>query len=378
MSQITMRNIPLMDAKAQYNAIKDEIRPALDEVLESGNYIMGPAVHRLEQAVAKYCDVKHAIGVANGTDALLLTLDALGIGPGDEVITTPFTFFATAEAVSQLGGTPVFIDIEPDTYNMDVSKIEAAITDKTKAIIPVHIFGHPVHMDPLMEIAEKYGLHVIEDACQAMGSEYREKRAGSIGTAGCFSFFPTKNLGGFGDGGMVITNDDELARKIRILRVHGSSPKYYHSMIGYNSRLDSLQAAMIEVKLPYLDGWNASRREKAEIYRQGLQGLPLQLPAETDNAYAIYHLYIIQTDKRAELMEYLSEHGISSGIYYPVPLHLQEVYRGLGYEEGCMPEAEKAADGTMALPLYPEMSGEDQQYVIEIVRRFYAERGEMV
>jgi len=368
------RKVPLLDAVKQYETIKDEIGEAVRQVLESGNYIMGPAVKQFEDAVAAYCNVDYAIGLANGTDALVLTLDALGIGPGDEVITTPFTFFASAEAVSQLGATPVFVDIRPDCYNIDASKLEAAITPRTKAIIPVHIFGQPAEMDELLAIARKHDLHVIEDACQAMGSSYENRAAGSIGTAGCFSFFPTKNLGGYGDGGMVITNDAALAQKIRQLRVHGSNPKYYHSMVGYNSRLDALQAAMLHVKLPHLDEWNRKRREKAAIYNEALRHLPLRLPVEQDNRYAIYHLYIIQTDVRKELMAYLEERGIASGIYYPVPLHLQEVYSGLGYAPGDLPEAEKAALGTMALPLYPEMSLEDQQYVIEVVQTFFSER----
>jgi dTDP-4-amino-4,6-dideoxygalactose transaminase len=377
LNQFTRREVPLLDTVAQYASLKEEIQQAMNQVLESGSYIMGPAVKQFEEAVAKYCGVKHAIGVANGTDALLLTLDALGIGNGDEVITSPFTFFASAEVISQVGAVPVFIDIEPDTYNIDSAKLEAAITPKTKAIMPVHIFGQPVQMDVVMELAKKYGLHVIEDACQAMGSAHRHRPIGSIGTAGCFSFFPTKNLGGFGDGGMIITNDDELAGKIRILRVHGSNPKYYHSMIGYNSRLDSLQAAMLKVKLPHLDDWNRKRRQKALVYTAELRTTPLQLPVESDDMYPIYHLYIIQTEHRDALLQHLSNHGVSSGIYYPVPLHRQEVYQSLGYEPGRLPVAEQAALGTMALPLYPEMTEDDQAYVIAVVHDFFEKRGEL-
>jgi dTDP-4-amino-4,6-dideoxygalactose transaminase len=377
LSQFRKRDVPLLDTVAQYASLKEEIQQAMNQVLDSGSYIMGPSVKQFEEAVAKYCGVKHAIGVANGTDALLLTLDALGIGSGDEVITSPFTFFASAEVISQVGAVPVFIDIEPDTYNIDTAKLEAAITPRTKVIMPVHIFGQPVHMDVVMKLARKHNLHIIEDACQAMGSAYRHRPAGSVGTAGCFSFFPTKNLGGFGDGGMVITNDDELAAKIRILRVHGSNPKYYHSVIGYNSRLDSLQAAMLQVKLPHLDDWNRKRRQKALVYTAELRNTPLQLPVESDDTYAIYHLYIIQTEHRDELLKHLVNHGVGSGIYYPVPLHRQEVYRTLGYEPGSLPVAEQAALGTMALPLYPEMSEDDQAYVIAVVRQFFEMRGEI-
>lgn len=369
------RKVPLLDTVAQFETIRRDILQAVQNVLESGHYIMGPAVEKFEQAVAAYCGVKHAVGVANGTDALLLVLDALGIGPGDEVITTPFTFFASAEVISRIGAIPVFVDIEPDSYNMDMAKLEAAITPRTKAIIPVHLFGQPADMDALLDIAGRYGIPVVEDACQAMGSSYKGRPAGSIGTAGCFSFFPTKNLGGYGDGGMVVTNDDALAERIRILRVHGSKPKYYHRAIGYNSRLDALQAAMLQVKLKHLNDWNWKRRERAAIYSEALRGLPLRLPVERPDRYAIYHLYIVQAAERDELMKHLERQGVSSGVYYPVPLHLQEVYAGLGYGAGSLPEAEQAALGTMALPLYPEMSDGEQQYVIAQVQSFYEKRG---
>ncbi|NHN29399.1 DegT/DnrJ/EryC1/StrS family aminotransferase [Paenibacillus sp. S3N08] len=378
LNDYTKREVPLLDTVAQYTSLKEELQQAMNHVLESGSYIMGPSVKQFEEETAKYCGVKHAIGVANGTDALLLTLDALGIGPGDEVITSPFTFFASAEVISQVGAVPVFIDIEADTYNINIALLEAAITPRTKAVIPVHIFGQPVQMDELMELARKYELYVIEDACQAMGSAYRHRPIGSIGTAGCFSFFPTKNLGGYGDGGMVITNDDELAAKLRILRVHGSNPKYYHSMIGYNSRLDSLQAAMLKVKLPHLDEWNRKRRQKALVYTAELRRTPLKLPIESKGMYVIYHLYIIHTEHRDALLQHLAAHGIGSGSYYPVPLHRQQVYEPLGYGAGSLPVAEHAALGTMALPLYPEMSEEDQAYVIAVIHDFFEKRGELL
>lgn len=369
------KQVPLLDLKAQYLSIREEINDIVKEVLESGNYIMGKYVSDFEKDFAHYCGVKHAIGVANGTDALLLTLDALGIGPGDEVITTPFTFFASAEVISRLGATPVFVDIEPDTYNINVLELEKAITPKTKAIIPVHIFGQPVNMSKVIEIAEKKNLHIIEDACQAIGSTYKGKKVGSFGKAACFSFFPTKNLGGYGDGGIITTNDDELAQKIRILRVHGSNPKYYHSVVGYNSRLDALQAAMLQVKLKYIDKWNQKRKEKAEIYNRELQLLPLKLPVVKEDRDSVFHLYIIETEERDVLLKHLEENGVSSGVYYPVPLHLQEVYNELNYPVGTFPVSEKASKGTMALPLYPELSVDDQQYVIDVIKNFFIKRG---
>jgi dTDP-4-amino-4,6-dideoxygalactose transaminase len=325
--------------------------------------------------MADYCGVRNAIGVANGTDALLLTLDALGVGEGDEVITSPFTFFASAEVISQVGATPVFVDIDPETFNLDTTKLEDVITQKTKAIIPVHIFGQPVDMDSLLKIADKYNLYVIEDACQAIGSKYNGKKIGSIGKAGCFSFFPTKNLGGYGDGGIVVTDDDELAKRIRILRVHGSCPKYYHSMIGYNSRLDAIQAAVLSVKLKYIDEWNQQRVVRAKNYDQLLESTPLALPSCKDGRTHVFHLYVVQTEYRDELMAYLKSKGISTGVYYPVPLHLQEVYKDLGYAKGALPTSEKMALRTFALPLYPELTFEQQEYIAEQVKKFYREKG---
>lgn len=366
-----MINIQLIDLKRQYESIRDEIKNAAIDVLESGQYILGPQVQKFEQEVADYCSTKYAIGVANGTDALLLTLDALGIGPGDEVITTPFTFFATAEVVSQMGATPVFVDIDPRTYNIDVSKIEQAITSKTKAIIPVHIFGQPADLDEIMSIAKKHDLVVVEDACQAIGSEYKGKRIGSIGDAGCFSFFPTKNLGGYGDGGIIVTNDEALAKRLRILREHGSNPKYYHSMIGYNSRLDPMQAAMLSVKLKYLDGWNAKREELSLKYNEALKDLPIVCPHVAKDRKHVYHLYILQTDERGALMKHLKGNGVASGVYYPVPLHRQEVYKSLGYGDGSLTVSDEAAKRTLALPLYPEMTEDEQAYIIGVVKDFF-------
>ncbi|SFI65678.1 DegT/DnrJ/EryC1/StrS family aminotransferase [Thermoflavimicrobium dichotomicum] len=366
-----MKQIPLIDLQAQYQTIREEVRQAIDQVLDQGRYILGPEVKALEEEIADFCGVKYAVGVANGTDALLLALDAYGIGPGDEVITTPFTFFATAEVISQLGATPVFVDIDPKTYNIDVMQIREKITSKTKAIIPVHIFGQPANMDEIVAIAKEHDLFVLEDAAQAIGAEYKGRKIGAWGNAATFSFFPTKNLGGYGDGGMVVTNDEELAKKIRILRVHGSNPKYYHSMIGYNSRLDELQAAILRVKLRYLEQWNDARRQKAALYNELLKDTPVVTPYHAENRKHIYHLYIIQAEERDDLMKYLKDKGISTGVYYPVPLHRQEVYKHLGYPEGSLPNAEYMANRTFALPLYAELEDETIQYIADTIKSYY-------
>lgn len=370
----TDNQIPLLDLKSQFAFLKDELTEAFFEVMYSGQYILGNKVAEFEKAVADYCGTTEAVGVANGTDALLLSLKALGIGPGDEVITTPFTFFATAEVISLLGAKPVFVDICPQTYNIDVSKIEAAITPNTKAILPVHLFGQPADMEEILKIASLHKLFVIEDACQAIGSEYQSQKAGSFGIAGCFSFFPTKNLGGYGDGGMIVTSDTEFADRIRILRVHGSNLKYFHSMIGQNSRLDTLQAAMLSVKLKYLDTWNKQRREKANKYTSFLSNTPLSLPQQAENRTHVFHLYVVQADDRDQLMSYLKSKGIATAIYYPLPLHRQAVYLHLNYPEGSFPVAEYVARRIFALPLYPELCEEDQATVIAEIQNFYSSR----
>lgn len=363
--------INLLDLKAQYRTIEDEVNKVIKEVLESTHFIMGPNVKKLEEEIAEYTGVKYGIGVANGTDALMLTLRALGIGEGDEVITTPFTFFASAETTSVVGATPVFADIEKDTLCIDPESIEKNINSKTKAIIPVHIFGQMCDMDRIMEIANKHNLIVIEDACQAIGAEYKGKRAGSIGHVGCYSFFPTKNLGGYGDGGMIVTSDKELADKIKLLRVHGSKVKYHHEAIGYNSRLDEMQAAILRVKLKYIDKWNNSRYEHAHIYNELLKDLDIVLPTEREACKHVYHLYTIQSTRRDEIIECLKENEIASGIYYPIPVHLQEVYKHLGYKQGDIPNAEDACTKTFALPLYPEMTREQQEYVVTKIKDFF-------
>lgn len=365
-------SIPLLDLKAQYSQIEEEIEPAVLDVLRSGSYILGPKVEEFERAIADYCDVEYAVGVANGTDALVLSLDALGIGPGDEVITTPFTFYATAESISRLGATPVFVDIDPKTYNIDTGKIEEKITPRTKAIIPVHIFGQPSEMDAIGEIASKHDLKVVEDACQAIGAEYRGRKAGSLGDAACFSFFPSKNLGGAGDGGIVVTNDKELADKIRVLRQHGSTKKYYHGLIGYNSRLDAIQAAILMVKLKYIDKWNDARREKAKLYNELFADSNVVSPVELEHLKHVYHLYVVRVPNRADVEPVLKEEQIGCGVYYPVPLHLQDVYKGLGYREGDLPVSEAASYETLAIPLYPEIKEEDMRTVAGMIRQSVA------
>jgi dTDP-4-amino-4,6-dideoxygalactose transaminase len=359
--------LPLADLKAQYDSISEEIMTAVKSVLASGKYILGKNVAALESSVAKLCGVKHGIGLASGTDALLLSLLALGVGPGDEVITTPYTFFSTAEVISKAGGKPVFADIDPRTYNLNPHLVEKKITSRTRAIIPVHIFGQMADMDPLLDLAKTYSLALIEDACQAIGASYKERMAGSLGDTGCFSFYPTKNLGGYGDGGMVVTNDDELAGRIRLLRVHGSRKRYYHSVPGYNSRLDEIQAAMLVVKLKYLDRWNELRRERAGLYDQLLKGSDVVTPFVEDWNVSVYHLYVLRSKKRDELKARLERAGINSGVYYPLPLHLQEVFRGLGYQPGDLSEAESASQETLALPLYPEIPVEAVQRVAKEV-----------
>lgn len=361
-------SIPLLDLKAQYLTIKAEIDQAIMEVLDSSVYILGPQMKALEKEIAAYCGTQEGVAVGNGTDALVLTLKALGIGPGDEVITTPFTFFASAETIAQVGAVPVFVDIDPLTLNMDLNELEKKITPRTKGIIPVHIFGQMVDVERVMEIAARHDLKVIEDAAQAIGAEYRGKKAGSIGHAATFSFFPTKNLGAYGDAGMIVTNDKDLASQLRMLRFHGCQTKYYHEKIGYNSRLDEIQAAILRVKLKYLDQWNAGRRAKAELYDQLLADAKLQLPGRDPLATPIYHLYVLRTEERSALMEKLKAGGVANAVYYPVPLHLQRAFRSLGYKAGDFPAAEKACEQALAIPCYPELSSEQQREIAALIK----------
>lgn len=351
--------IPLIDLVAQYRSIREEIDQAIHSVLESGTFILGPKVAAFEAAMAAYLGVQHAVGVASGTDALILTLRAYGVGPGDEVIVPAYTFFATAEAVSQVGATPVFVDIDPKTYCLNVTQLEARISSRTKAIIPVHLYGHPADMGPILDLANQHGIKVIEDNAQALGAEYQGQKTGSLADAACLSFFPSKNLGGYGDGGMVVTNDLGVAETVRKLRTHGWRKKYYPELLGHNSRLDELQAAILLVKLRYLDSWNKRRCEIAERYRVLLADSGVDLPWEAPYAKHVYHLYIVRCVDRKTVQEHLRSVGIASGVYYPLPLHRLEPYQYLACSPAAFPEAERAAQETLAIPVYPEMT-EDQ------------------
>jgi dTDP-4-amino-4,6-dideoxygalactose transaminase len=370
---MTEKPIPLMDMVAQYRSIKDEIDQAISEVLEKGHFILGQNVAALEKEIAAYLGVKHGIGVASGTDALILAMRALDIGPGDEVIVPSYTFFATAEAVLLVGATPVIVDIEPETYTIDVKQIADRITDKTRAIIPVHLYGHAANMTAVMEIARKHDLKVIEDNAQAFGAEHRGQKTGSIGDVACLSFFPSKNLGGCGDGGMVVTDDDGIAERIRMLRTHGWKKKYFPEVVGYNSRLDELQAAILRVKLRHLEGWNERRRELADIYRERLAGAPLRVPVEANDARHVYHLFIIEVEERERFQQQLKEQGIPTAIYYPQPLHLNEPLKHLGYKLGDFPISERASERTISIPFYPEISEQQIDRVITVVKDTVAE-----
>jgi len=366
-------NVPFLDLKAQYKTIKDEISAAINEVIENTAFAGGPFVAKFENEFAKFCGAQYAIGVGNGTDALWASLVALGIGAGDEVITTPNTFIATAEAISLSGATPIFVDIDEQTHNINPALIEAAITPKTKAIIPVHLFGQPADMDPIMAIAEKHGLKVVEDACQAHGAEYKGKKAGSIGAVGCFSFYPGKNLGAYGEGGGIVTNDEALAAKIRMFRDHGQAKKYYHDIIGWNARLDGIQGAVLNVKLKYLSDWNEARRRHARDYSAGLSSIKdVIVPQEAQYAKHIYHIYAIRVKDRDKFMTYLGEKGIASGIHYPIPLHLQNAYAFMQKGPGSFPVAEKCAAEYVSLPMFAELTDEQVAYVVEQIKGFYA------
>jgi dTDP-4-amino-4,6-dideoxygalactose transaminase len=362
--------VPLLDLKAQYATIREEILAAVSEVLESQVCIGGPKVAELEKKIAQISDCRFAVGASSGTDAILNSLLSLGIGAGDEVITTPFTFFATVGCIARVGAKPVFVDIEPKTFNINPELIESAVTKRTKAIMPVHLFGQMADMDPMMEIADKHGLAVIEDAAQSITSTYKSRKAGSIGTVGCFSFFPSKNLGGIGDGGMVATNDEKLYKRLMIMRNHGSEPKYYHKYIGGNFRLDPIQAAALLVKLPYLDKWSQARRQNAAYYDKKFAGTVVKTPYIRPDCVTVYNQYCIRVPRRDELVEHLKEKNIGCEIYYPVPMHLQECFKYLGYEEGDLPQAEKAAKEVLAIPIYPELTNEMKDYVAETILRF--------
>ena len=371
-----VNSVPLLDLKAQYATIKQAVEPVIRDVVESQYFILGPKVKELEEKIATYSKCKHAIGVSSGTDALLIALMALDLQPGDEVITSPFSFFATAGVIARLNVKPVFVDIKEDTYNLDPEKIEAAITHKTKAIIPIHLFGQMAEMDPIMEISNKHNLVVIEDAAQAIGSEDdKGRRAGSIGHMGCFSFFPSKNLGGFGDAGMVVTNDPGLAEKLIKLRVHGSEPKYYHQIVGGNFRIDALQAAVLIVKLDYLDQWTKARQKNASEYIEQLNennlDSKLGLPTIKKGYRHIFNQFVLRSSRRDDLIEYLRDHNIGCEIYYPVTLSNQECFAYLNYKKGDFPIAEKAAEEVLAIPIYPELTQEQRNYIIGTISDFY-------
>jgi dTDP-4-amino-4,6-dideoxygalactose transaminase len=374
--------VPLLDLKAQYRTIREEILKVTEEVYESQYFILGPHVEALEKEIAEYCSTKYALGVSSGTDALLISLMAADIGTQDRVITSPYTFFATAGCIARVGAKPVFVDIVPETYNISPQGIEKTLADmsraersRVRAIIPVHLYGQCAEMEPILQIAKKYNLYVIEDAAQAIGAEYNGRRAGSMGDLGCFSFFPSKNLGAFGDGGIVTASSEELHEHLKIIRVHGSRPKYYHKFIGGNFRLDALQAAVVSVKLKYLDEWSRGRQENAKTYRElfaesGIEGI--KLPVEKENRH-IYNQFVIQVPgKRDELRRFLQQEGVGTEIYYPVSLHLQECFAYLNYKKGDCPVSERAATHTLALPIYPELTDDQQAYVVEKIKEFYS------
>lgn len=372
--------IPLLNLAGQYQELQAEIDAAIRDVLLQGTYILGPAVERFEANFKAFLQAKHAVGVASGSDALLLALEALGIGPGDRVLVPTFTFLATAGAVSRLGAVPVFVDLDPASYNLDLDSVETHLSKdpRIKAIIPVHLFGQPVDLDRIADLAAKYQVKVVEDACQAIDAQTAVrgeiKKAGTVGIAGCFSFFPSKNLGGYGDGGMIITQDDALAEKLRLLRVHGAQPKYHHQLIGYNSRLDALQAAVLNIKLRYLPQWTAGRIKVAQNYagefsRQSLAAKVI-FPDVTPGH--VFHQYVIQTDKRDQLAAYLRTKGIGTAVYYPEPLHLQKCFASLGYQAGDLPLAEKVCPRVLALPIDPALTLAEIQYVVQSIREFFA------
>ncbi len=373
-------HVPLLDLKAQYATIKSEVESAIAEVMESQHFILGPKVEQCEQAIAQYSGCSHAVGVSSGTDALLACLMAENIGPGDEVITTPYTFFASVGAIARVGATPVFVDIDPATYNLDSNQIAAKVTGKTRAIIPVHLYGQMAEMDGVMAVAGKHSLVVIEDAAQAIGAEYKGRRAGSIGHYGCFSFFPSKNLGAAGDGGMIVTNDARRAEKLKCLRTHGSRPKYHHKVVGGNFRLDALQAAIVTSKLRHLDAWTAARQRNAKRYDQlfleaGLSGVGsgsshVGLPSVVADRH-IFNQYVIRVSGRDQLQVALQQREVGCEVYYPIPMHLQECFVYLGHGAGSYPESERAAKETVALPIYPELSEAELSYVVESVREVF-------
>lgn len=368
-------NIPLVDLTRQYKQIKYEIDNKIQDVLESGIFILGENVRLFEKEFARFCDVKYGIAVASGSDALTLSIEALGINKGDEVIAPANTFIATVDAISHSQATPVLVDIDPETYNIDPEKIEENINDKTKAIIPVHLYGHPANMDPIMEIANSRGLHVIEDACQAHGAEYKCSKVGGFGDCACFSFYPSKNLGAYGDGGMVVTNNERIADRIKALRNYGETKKYQHSLIGYNSRLDEIQAAILRVKLKHLHEWIRARREKAKNYSQLLHEISeVTGPIEKNYAKHVYHLYVVRSNKRDALREWLHLKGVSTQIHYPIAIHLQKAYEHLALKEGDYPRTEQCAKEALSLPMFPELTLQEIEYIHQNIKSFHTQK----
>jgi dTDP-4-amino-4,6-dideoxygalactose transaminase len=369
-----LMKIPMLDLSEQYNELKPQILEVLDEVMSSSQFILGSHVKKIENDVAEYSKAKFGIGCGNGSDAIHISLQAAGVSEGDEVITTPFTFFATGGAIVRAGAKPVYVDIDPVTFNINPSLIEAAITEKTKAIIPVHLYGQMADMEAIQKIAKKHNLHVIEDAAQAIGATHNGYNVGELGTTATYSFFPTKNLGAYGDGGMIITSDEEIAERCRVIRVHGSKPKYYHHVLGYNSRLDEMQAAILNVKFPHLPEWSENRRKHASFYTELLNeqvSEHVQTPIEKEGNYHVFHQYTLRVERRDELQAYLKDQGIPSMIYYPMPLHVQPVFKDLGYSEGDFPVSEKAAKEALSLPMFPELKVEQQQYIVGKIVEFY-------
>ena len=367
--------IPFLDLKAQYTQIEAEVKPAVTEAMANGQFIGGSQVTGFEEEFAAYCDSRYCVGVGSGTDALRFALMAAGVGPGDEVITVANTFIATTEAVSQVGARPVFVDIRSDTCNIDPALVEARITAKTRAILPVHLYGQPADMDPLMDLARRYRLVVVEDACQAHGALYKDKKAGCMGIAGCFSFYPGKNLGAFGEAGAVVTQDEALANKMRMIRDHGQEKKYYHQMEGYNGRLDAIQAAVLRIKLKRLPGWNESRRKNAALYNELLTGTPgITTPTEAEFARSVYHLYVIHVGNRDQLQHYLAEKGIATGLHYPMPLHLQAAYRHFGHQRGDLPATEASAARLLSLPMYPELTQDQIARIADGIKTFVTQK----
>jgi dTDP-4-amino-4,6-dideoxygalactose transaminase len=375
---MSVQKVPLLDLKAQYAPLQKDVIAAVTRVCDAQRFILGPEVEAFEREIEAFLRVPHAVGVSSGTDALLAALMALGVTTGDEVVTTPFSFFATAGSIARLGARPVFVDIDPNTYNIDPARIGAAATSRTKAILPVHLFGQAADMAPILEVAAKAAIPVIEDAAQAIGVEYRHQPVGGLGAIGCFSFFPSKNLGAFGDGGLVTTRDEQIAKRVRAIRQHGGEVKYHHDLVGGNFRLDALQAAVLRVKLPHLTGWTAGRQRNAQRYaalfdRAGLTGI-VTLPAKSADSSHIYNQFVIRVPERDRLREHLQANGVGTEVYYPVPLHLQPCFRELGYPQGAFPAAEAVARETLALPIYGELTEEQQAWVVESIRNFFHTR----